>query len=185
MSETPKQRAHTRASERSADEARSSKKPTSGAERAVRKPATPSNKKPSDRGFAWKPFFARKRVLIPIAVLVLLCATMAMYYTPLKIWYREAREERVLREQLLAIQEYNDGLKLQIESLETTEGVQDYATRELGLIQKGDHAIVVLQGGKPLKESNNTREQEIQQLQETAQPFGSWTPFLDEIFGAK
>lgn len=177
MSETPKQRARTSTSEKPAKAGRSPQKA------APKKSA--SKKAGEQRGFAWKPFFARKRILIPLAVAVILFATAAMYYTPLKIWYREAREERVLREQLVAIQKYNVDLKLQIQSLETTEGVQDYATRELGLIQKGDHAVVVLQGGKPLKETSNTREQEIQQLKDTAQPFGSWTPFLDEIFGAK
>lgn len=134
---------------------------------------------------AVKPFFARKRVLIPLAIAIILLATVAMYYRPLKIWYREARQERVLREQLVAIRKYNSQLKVEIQSLETSEGIQDYARRELGLIQKGEHAVVVLQGGKPLKEPTNTREQEIQKLQDTAQPFGSWTPFLDALFGTK
>ena len=176
MSDTPKQRERTRTAKKAAPRKAATK------EAAPRKAAP---KKAAEHAFALKPFFARKRVLIPLAVVVILAGTAAMYYRPLKIWYREAREERVLREQLVAIQKYNDDLRLQIESLETTEGVQDYATRELGLIQKGDHAVVVLQGGKPIKHSSNTREQKIQELQDTAQPFGSWTPFLDEIFGAK
>lgn len=131
------------------------------------------------------PFYSRKRVLIPLAIIVILVGTWVMYYRPLKIWYREARQERVLREQLIAIRKYNAHLKLEVQSLETTEGVQDYARRELGLIQKGEHAVVVLQGGKPLKAPSNTREQQIQNLQDTAQPFGSWTPFFDALFGTK
>ncbi len=134
---------------------------------------------------AIKPFFARKRVLIPLAVVVILVGTWVMYYRPLKIWYREARQERVLREQLVAIRKYNSQLRVDIQSLETSEGIQDYARSELGLVQKGEHAVVVLQGGKPLKEPTNTREQEIQKLQDTAKPFGSWTPFLDALFGTK
>lgn len=149
--------------------------------------ATPRDKKktPAKSSKASKPFFARKRVLIPLAIVIVLVATAAMYYRPLKIWYREARQERVLREQLIAIRKYNSQLKEDVQSLETTEGIQDYATRELGLIQKGDHAVVVLEGGKPLKEPANTREEEIQKLQDTAQPFGSWTRFLDALFGIK
>lgn len=142
-------------------------------------------KRTISRAAAVVPFFARKRVIVPLAVAFILIITAAMYYTPLKIWYREARQERVLREQLVAIQKYNERLKVEIQSLETTEGVQDYARRELGLVQKGEHAVVVLQGGKPLKADKNTREQEIQDLQQNARPFGSWTPFLDALFGSK
>lgn len=142
-------------------------------------------KRTTSRAAAVIPFFARKRVIIPLALALILIITAAMYYTPLKIWYREARQERVLREQLIAIQKYNERLKVEIQSLETTEGIQDYARRELGLVQKGEHAVVVLQGGKPLQANNNTREQQIQDLQQNARPFGSWTPFLDALFGSK
>lgn len=124
----------------------------------------------------------RKRIIIPVAILIVLVITGFMYYPPLQIWYREARQERVLREQLMAIHRYNEDLKLKIQSLETTEGVQDYARQELGLVMKGEHAVVVLQDGKPLKAKSNTREQQIQDLEDTAQPFGSWTSFLDALF---
>jgi len=127
-------------------------------------------------------FFARKRVLIPLATVAVLVVIGFMYYAPLKILYREARQERVLREQLVAVQQYNATVKQEIVSLETTEGAEDYARSQLGLVKKGDHMVVVLQGGKRLSIATKSRERQIQELEVTAQPFGIWTPFLDALF---
>ena len=130
-------------------------------------------------------FFLRKRFIIPILILVVLGVTASIYYSPLKIWYREARQERVLREQLRAVKEYNAQLAEEVSSLETTEGTADYARSVLGLVEKGDHKVVILQGGKPLEAKKNTREKTIEDISETAKPFGSWTDFLDALFGVK
>lgn len=130
-------------------------------------------------------FFARKRVLIPLATMAILAAIGFMYYAPLKILYREARQERVLREQLVAVQQYNVTVKQEIVSLETTEGTEDYARSQLGLVKKGDHMVVVLQGGKRVTVSEQSREKQIQELEVTAKPFGIWTPFLDALFQIK
>ena len=127
-------------------------------------------------------FFARKRVLIPTAITAILVIIGFMYYAPLKILYREARGERVLREQLVAVQQYNATVKQEIASLETTEGAEDYARSQLGLVKKGDHMVVVLQGGKRLNVATESRENQIQELEVTAKPFGIWTPFLDALF---
>lgn len=144
----------------------------------------PEKPKPKSRGQKIS-FFARKSILIPLLIVVLIAASSFIYYTPLKIWYREARQERVLRAQLIAIQEYNSILRDQISSLETTEGMEDYARSQLDLINKGDNAVVVLQNGEPLRAEKGSVEQEIQNLETNIKPFGAWTDFLDQLFAIR
>lgn len=130
-----------------------------------------------------KGFFTKKYVLIPILVLALLFATAFIYYKPARIWYREARKERVLREQLIAVRAYNDQLSEEIKSLETTEGIEDYATSQLSLVHEGDNVVVVTQDGEPLKPESDSRAQRIEGLAVSSEPFGVWTDFFDALFG--
>lgn len=130
-------------------------------------------------------FLARKIVLIPLIIVVLITASAFIYYKPLKIWYREARQERVLHTQLVAIQEYNENLRDEISSLETTEGMEDYARSQLDLINKGDNAVIVLRDGEPLRAEKGSVEQEIKNLETNVKPFGAWTDFLDQLFAVR
>ena len=122
-------------------------------------------------------------VLLPIALVVLVGLLGALYYTPMRIWYREARQERVFAEHLAAIEVYNDQLRDSISSLETTEGIKAYAREELGLVDEGENPIVVTRGGKPISGATaSERQMEIARIPYEAQPFGPWTAFLDAIF---
>lgn len=132
-----------------------------------------------------KAFIARKQVIIPLLIIALLAAVGALYYTPMKIWYREARQERVLRAQLVEIQKYNQELEQEISSLNTTEGIEDFASSQLELVYEGENAVIITKGGKPLSESTDTRAGRISRLGEEASPFGMWTPFLDALFGGR
>ena len=148
----------------------------------VDKPEVTNEKKKRREGASKGRFASRIIVIVPVAVVLLTIALGFIYYTPLRIWYREARLLRVLTEQQQAVQEYNSQLRHSIQSLETTEGIKMYAREELGLVEKGEHAVVVTKGGKPLKQSNDTKQIEILTIPQTAQPFGAWTPFLDRLF---
>jgi flagellar basal body-associated protein FliL len=128
-------------------------------------------------------FAGRLIFIIPIALALLLVLIAVMYYTPMRIWYREARQQRVLLEQKAAIDDYNDELRETLLSLETTEGIRQYAYEELGLVEEGDRTVVVIQGGRPLQRTHDTRQIEILDIPLTYQPFGAWTPFLDRLFG--
>lgn len=127
-------------------------------------------------------FFTRKSVLIPLMLIVVLIVGSLIYYKPMRIWYREARRERVLREQLVAIREYNDELRQEIKSLDTTEGIEDYATSQLNLVHEGDNVVIVMQDGKPLTPQSDSRAQRIESLGVTGRPFGAWTGFFDSLF---
>ncbi|MCL2437781.1 MAG: septum formation initiator family protein [Coriobacteriia bacterium] len=127
-------------------------------------------------------FLARWFLLIPAVLLLFAGVLMAWYYEPAQIWYRETRQERVLRATLAGIQEYNDELRDELASLETTEGVMEYARRELNFVVEGDNVIVVTRDGVPLGEPRSSREAVVSSIPENAQPFGAWTDFLDTVF---
>jgi len=147
------------------------------------KPEVTDEKKRRDEGANKGRFAGRAIVLIPIAVVLLLALVATMYYTPSRIWYREARQQRVTIAQKEAIVAYNEELIQFRDSLETTEGIRQYAYEELGLVEKGDQTVVVMKDGRPLEKSLDTRQLEILNIPLEYQPFGAWTPFLDRLFG--
>ena len=128
-------------------------------------------------------FLARWFLLIPAVLILFAVVLLAWSYEPAQIWYRETRQERVLRETLAAVQQYNAQLQQELLSLETTEGIKEYARRELNFVAEGDQSIVVTRNGIPLSEPKNTREAAIASIPENARPFGAWTDFLDTLFG--
>jgi len=141
-----------------------------------------NEKKRRDEGANKGRFAGRMIFIIPLAIVLLLALVASLYYTPMRIWYREARQLRVLNEQKAAIDEYNLQLRETLESLETTEGIRLYAREELGLVEEGENAVIVTKDGKPLENTHDTQQIEILNIPVTAQPFGVWTPFLDMLF---
>lgn len=129
-----------------------------------------------------KRFLTRWFILVPTVLLLFAGVLMAWYYEPAQIWYRETRQERVLRETLAGIQAYNEELRDEISSLETTEGIIEYARRELNFVQEGDKVIVVTRDGVPLNEPQSSREAAVSSIPGNFQPFGAWTDFFDSIF---
>lgn len=127
-------------------------------------------------------FAGRAIVIIPAAILVLLLILSALYYRPSQIWYREARQYRVMTDQLTAINEYNRAMEQSIASLETTEGIRDYARSVLKLVDKGEHTVIVTRDGQPIADPQDVALAEILSIPQEARPFGVWTPFLDAFF---
>jgi len=141
-----------------------------------------TSRKRRDEGANKGRFAGRMIFIIPFAFALLLVLVGMMYYTPLSIWYREARQLRVLTEQKQAIELYNADLRESMLSLETTEGIAVFAREELGLVEEGENAVVVVKDGKPLEKTHDTRQSEILAIPLEWQPFGVWTPFLDRLF---
>lgn len=157
------------------------------ASKAVKKTAE-KKKRPVQRedSRSGRTHFLSPRFFLILAVVVAVGVILfSWYWQPLKIWYRETRRERVLRETLAAVKSYNDDLRAEISSLETTEGVKDYARRELNLVEDGEHGITVLRDGEQVKEPRDTRESLVSEIPNSYRPFGSWTAFLDSLFGAE
>ena len=148
----------------------------------ARKPAT-KKEPPKQRAAQGSRFVSKRLLLVPIILTACVTILLAWCYQPAKIWYREIRQVRVLRETLAGIENYNAQLRLELSSLETTEGIKDYARKELNLVEEGDRSIVVTRGGVPLKAPKTTREAAVVAIPENAQPFGAWTDFWDSFFG--
>lgn len=127
-------------------------------------------------------FFASRWVLVPLGVILVLAVAAWTYYRPLQIWYVQAREERVLAARLEAVQQYNDSLRKEIASLETTAGVEEYARKSLNLSYAGDNTVIILQDGEPVTEERGSRDTELARLNDAPDPFGPWTTFLDRLF---
>ena len=126
-------------------------------------------------------FVSKPWVIAPLVLVLLVSVFAIFYWQPLKIYYRELREAKVAEMQLIAIRDYNEDLRAEIASLETTAGIVEYAQRSLGLTKKGDHVIVVYQNGEPLSAAKGAREANLVNLASDAAPFGAWTGFLDRL----
>jgi len=130
-------------------------------------------------------FLGRWYVIVPLALVLVGLLMSAWYYRPLQIAYHEARNERVLGAKLKAINTYNAQLQSEVESLETTAGVADYARRELNLVDQGDHVVYVTRDGKPVSSQEDSRVAAVEESDAVKKPFGAWTDFLDRLFGPR
>jgi len=130
--------------------------------------------------------FGRWYVIVPVAVILLAVFASFWFYPAARIAYHQARNERVLGAKLKAVNSYNDQLEQEIKSLETTQGVAEYARKELNLVNQGDHVVIVTRDGKPVTSSEETsRLAVLIDSNAVKKPFGAWTSFLDRIFGAE
>ena len=130
--------------------------------------------------------FGRWYVIVPVAFVVLAVFASFWFYPAARIAYHQARNERVLGAKLKAVNAYNAQLEQEIKSLETTQGVAEYARKELNLVDKGDHVVIVTRDGKPIAPSEETsRFAALIESNAVKKPFGAWTNFLDRIFGAE
>ena len=146
----------------------------------VRQKQTPAQKKETCRKIG---FFGRWYVIVPVAVLVLGAFTYFWFYPAARIAYHQARNERVLTAKLKAVKAYNAQLEQEIQSLETTQGIAEYARRELNLVEEGDHVVIVTRDGKPVSSSkDSSRLEALINTDAIKKPFGAWTDFLDRLF---
>lgn len=123
----------------------------------------------------------RRWIYVLVIVVVLAFIFSSVYWRPIKIYYRELRQATVARAQLREVRAHNEELRVEIRSLETTAGIEEYARRSLGLVEEGDHTIVVYQNGKPINQSGEAVAVEINESPAVKEPFGQWTRFLDRL----
>ena len=88
--------------------------------------------------------------LLPLVVLAVLAFFVAVYYPVARVQYRETRQRTLLQAELDATRARNDRLRTAVDRLRTPEGVEDYARLQLGLVKKGEHQVVVVDGSEPV-----------------------------------
>lgn len=108
-----------------------------------------------------------------------------VYYPVAAVQYRETRERARLSAELEALQARNDRLRKQVDRLKTPAGVEDYARSELGLVKKGENVVVVVDGDEAAEASQAAAAPTIDSDETTESAQGSWTAFLDLVFGVQ
>lgn len=73
---------------------------------------------------------------------VILVVGLSLYF-PLRDLYVAHRTGEILRQQLAIREQYNDGLQADVDKLLSTEGIEDAARENLGLVKPGETAIDV------------------------------------------
>lgn len=86
----------------------------------------------------------RTRVLI-IAGAFVLCLVAACFflYEPTKLYYQEMRENQRLQIEYEALQERNEAIQGEVDSLNSEEGVEDRAHQEFGWVKDDEKAVSV------------------------------------------
>ena len=124
--------------------------------------------------------------LLPLVIVAVLSLFVAGYYPVARVQYRETRERTMLRTQLDAIRARNDRLRDDVARLKTPEGVEDYARLQLGMVKKGEHQVIVVDGTEPTSVAmGKDSERQIDSAEALKPPVGQWTAFLDAVFGVQ
>lgn len=105
------------------------------------------------------------------------------YYPVARVQYRETREKERLQAELTSLQARNDRLREQVDKLKTPEGVEDYARSQLGMVKRGENAVVVVDKANATPSKTSTIAPVIDSDVTTEGPVGPWTAFLDLVFG--
>lgn len=128
---------------------------------------------------------AKRWWILPLIVVAVLVFFAVTYYPVAKVQYRETRERARLQTELDAIKARNARLKVTVDRLKTPAGVEDYARLQLGMVKKGEHVMVVVDGTEPTQSPLATAKPIIDSEEAAKPPIGPWTAFLDSVFGVQ
>ena len=142
------------------------------------KGTTTSPKKPTGSGAPRKRWW-----MLPLILVGVLVFFVATYYPVAKVQYRETRERTRLQAELEGIKARNARLKVTVDRLKTPAGVEDYARLQLGMVKKGEHVMVVVDGTEPTQSPLAATRPVIDSEEALTPPVEPWTAFLDSVFG--
>lgn len=86
-----------------------------------------------------------------------------------------------LESELAALENRNERLSKQVARLRTPEGVEDLARTQLGLVKKGEHAVVV-EGLPASAAQTDTGPPRVDSDYVDSTDSGQWSAFLDFVF---
>jgi cell division protein FtsB len=124
--------------------------------------------------------------VLPLSIVAVLAVFAWSYYPVARVQYRETRERMKLEAELAAVQARNARLRAQVDRLRTPEGVEDYARSQLGMVKRGEHVAMVIDGNEAIEASAALAAPTIDgDSSFEEQPVGPWTAFLDVVFGVQ
>ncbi len=157
-----------------------------GADRSVTFASKPSPKAQPKGRAAARPHFVPRWWMLPIVILAVLAFFVATYYPVARVQYRETRERVRLEAELQALKARNGRLRAAVDRLKTPEGVEDYARLQLGMVKKGEHVAVVIDGDETTQSALAAPPTPRIDSEEAATPpVGPWTAFLDVVFAVE
>jgi len=124
--------------------------------------------------------------MLPIVILAAMAFFIATYYPVARVQYRETRERVRLEAELQALKARNARLRVAVDRLTTPEGVEDYARLQLGMVKKGEHVAVVIDGDESTQSALAAPPApRVDSEEAAAPPVGPWTAFLDVVFAVE
>ena len=147
------------------------------------RPASSSHPSKTKTAAASKRGFVPRWWMLPIVILALLAFFIGTYYPVARVQYRETRERARLESELTSLKARNTRLRASVDRLKTPEGVEDYARLQLGMVKKGEHVAVVIDGNETTQSALAApTTPRIDSEEAAVPPVGSWTAFLDAVF---
>jgi len=121
--------------------------------------------------------------VLPVSIVAVLAIFAWSYYPVARVQYRETRGRMKLEAELAALQARNARLRAEVARLRTPEGVEEYARSQLGMVKRGEHVAMVLDGDESRQASAALAAPTIDGDAFLEEPVGPWTAFLDIVFG--
>lgn len=123
---------------------------------------------------------ASSKALVSVgAVVACLALACAFLYAPAKDYYYSVREHARAEAELLAVQERQQQLQEEIETLGTEAGVADRARQEFGWVMQGENSVFVQ--GVEDAESSGVAANVVPGSVKAPETW--YSPFLDKFFG--
>lgn len=83
------------------------------------------------------------RVVVPAVVAACLLFACVFMYGPVQLWYQEMRENDRLQLEYSALQERNQALQSDVDSLGSEAGIEDRVHQQYGWVREDEHAVSV------------------------------------------
>ena len=125
------------------------------------------------------------KIATAVLCFVLVCAFL---YMPARQYYQAQRENQRLTVEYSVIEERNEAIDLQNDTLASDAGMEDAVRQKYGYVVQGDQTAIVtgLSSAEGERRAANNDDLEANVLSSTVKAPEEWyTPFLDAFFGVE